>query len=923
MIHTRQPTAVTSAPPCVFAFDPDTGRLVSYNDSAATLLAMLELPEPELATLSAVEKRLARSGRVEAVHEPANSVQPQYELRKVCKRPDGTVLKLSRIWGPGANTILIIEDCTLLVQSERRMRLAQILIDRMARAEGLNEAIARLLRGIGLYTGWPYAEAWIVRDGVFTLGGRFRSQGSAWPEKPVCPGSFSTPDLETTSTSLLLKAYATRTIQSGAGGFDTGLREMDMEGLASERERRSFTAVPLVTDGVCVAVLLFGFAQERDADTLIFDVLDGISDRLAISLKAKLHMNDTEVVKRQLAELLAAAGDAIITIDDDQKIRLFNRAAEELFGYAASEVLDRPLDMLLPEGMRNGHRKKVEQFSAGGSRSRFMGGRPEICGRRKDGSEFPAEATVAKVSIGERNGYTAIVRDLTALRNAQRELETSEVRMLQLVSAMPFGLAMCNAATSEIIFANDAFQKLMNGDSGVLTGRKATDFIMKIGADAGAGRAWWECLPPGHDLKIRTVDGATRATVSSIVPLTGTQENLVIWGCYDNTEGRRAFERLRHSEKMLNEAQRLAQVGNWELDVQSGEYSWSDEMCRILQMKPRSHRTGLSDMLEQVHDADRIRVEQAFSHAMNGDGRYSVDHRIVLEDGTEKSVHQEGVIEFHGPGLPARLLGTMQDVTEIKRIEKELKIASEEARAANQAKSRFLANMSHELRTPLNAIIGFSEMMSSPDLMPFDEARFREYAGDITESGRHLLMIVNDILDLSRIEAGNATLDEEDIDVAELLQGCLRMVEGKADREGIDLRDRIAPGLPALYADARICRQAVINLLTNAVKFTPSNGRVTLEAECTPEGALEIAVRDTGIGIASEDIERVLQPFMQVESQHSRQFGGVGLGLSLTREFARLQGAKLSIDSEPGKGTRVSIRFPASRSIGWLKAVNE
>ncbi len=926
MIHTRQPTAVTSAPPCVFAFDPDTGRLVSYNDSAATLLAMLELPEPELATLSAVEKRLARSGRVEAVHEPANSVQPQYELRKVCKRPDGTVLKLSRIWGPGANTILIIEDCTLLVQSERRMRLAQILIDRMARAENLTEAISGLLRGISLYTGWSYAEAWIVRDGAFTLGGRFCSQGSARPEEAEGLEPLSTLDPETASRGLLGKAYATGTIQAGARLFDTGPRDMDQKGQAFEPAHRGFAAVPLVTDGVCVAILLFSVEQERDADTLIFDVLDAISDRLATSLKAKLHMNDTEVVKRQLAELLAAAGDAIITIDEDQKICLFNRAAEELFGYPASEVMDRPLDMLLPEGMRSGHRKKVEQFSAGGSRSRFMGGRPEICGRRKDGSEFPAEATVAKVSIGERKGYTAIVRDLTALRNVQRELETSEVRMLQLVSAMPFGLAMCNGGTSEIIFANDAFQELMNSNPGMLIGRMATDFIVNpetdTGTDRGAARAWWECLPPGHDLKVRTLDGKPRATVSSIVPLTGTQENLVIWGCYDNTEGRRAFERLQHSEKMLNEAQRLAQVGNWELDVQSGEYSWSEEMCRILQKKPRSRRTGLSDMLEQVHDADRVRVEQAFSLAMNGDGRYSVDHRIMLEDGTEKSVHQEGVIEFCGPGIPARLLGTMQDVTEIKRIEKELKLASEEARAASQAKSRFLANMSHELRTPLNAIIGFSEMMSSPELMPFDEEKFREYSGDITESGRHLLMIVNDILDLTRIEAGNATLEEEDIDVAEMLKGCLRMVEGRAGREGIDLREKIAPGLPALYADARICRQAVINLLTNAVKFTPSSGQVTLEAECALDGAVEIAVRDTGIGIASEDIERVLQPFAQVESQHSRQFGGVGLGLSLTREFARLQGADLSIDSEPAKGTRVSIRFPAARSIGWMKAAN-
>ena len=921
MIHTRQPNAVTSAPPSVFAFDPDTGRLVSHNDSAAILLAMLELPEPEQVTLSAVERRLAQSGHVEPVSGPVESDQPQYELRKVCRRPDGTVLKLSRIWGPGANTILIIEDCTLPVQSERRMRLAQILIDRMARAGNLNEAVTALLRGIGLYTGWPYAEAWLVRDGAFSLGGRYRSRKMPTPRSADSLCDTISLDPQMTCTGLLGKAYDTGTIQSASDMFETTLRGCLSETDAPSAEFHGFTAVPLVTDGICVAILLFGVEEQRDADTLIFDVLDGISDRLAISLKAKLHMNDTEVVKQQLSELLATAGDAIITIDEEQRICLFNRAAEELFGYSAMEVLDQPLDMLLPESAREGHRKKIKHFSSGENASRFMGGRPEICGRRKDGSEFPAEATVAKVSIGERKGYTAIVRDLTALRRVQRELETSEVRMLQLVSSMPFGLAMCHRTTGEILFANEAFANLMESDATSLTGLRVTDF-MAI-ADRDEEFAWHESVAPDRDLKVKTMGGAIRSTVSAIVPLSEAEDGLLVWGCYDNTEGHRAFEQLRHSEQLLKEAQRLARIGNWELDVQSGDNYWSEEVCRILEMMPRSGGTGLADLLARVHEADRVRVEKAFFLAMNGDGRYSVDHRVGLRDGTERIVHQEGVIEFGGPGLPSRLLGTVQDVTEIKRIEEELKVARDEAQAANQAKSRFLANMSHELRTPLNAIIGFSEMMSSPALMQFDEGKFREYAGDITDSGQHLLMIVNDILDLSRVEAGNVTLEEEEIDVPEMLHSCLRMLEDRAREKEIELKEAIAGGVPDLYADARLCRQAVINLLTNAVKFTPSGGVVTLEANCTSGGALEIGVRDTGIGIAAEDIERVTEPFAQVESQLSRQFGGVGLGLSLTREFARLQGGDLTIESELGKGTFARLRFPVSRSIEKLKAANE
>jgi signal transduction histidine kinase len=235
------------------------------------------------------------------------------------------------------------------------------------------------------------------------------------------------------------------------------------------------------------------------------------------------------------------------------------------------------------------------------------------------------------------------------------------------------------------------------------------------------------------------------------------------------------------------------------------------------------------------------------------------------------------------------------------------------AEAANRAKTEFLANMSHELRTPLNAIIGFSQLMMDRH-QATDPNRVGAYAKDINSAGMHLLAEVNRILDLAKIEAGRAELEEEWFDPAEAAEIPVTFVRPQAEGAGLTLAVAMPATLPQLYADKQYFKQILINLLSNAVKFTPRGGGVTLAAEIARDGWLAVSVADTGIGIAEEDVWKALVPFAQVSSDLSRKYEGTGLGLPLSKGFVEMHGGTLKIESEPRRGTKVTVRFPPDRT---------
>jgi signal transduction histidine kinase len=260
-------------------------------------------------------------------------------------------------------------------------------------------------------------------------------------------------------------------------------------------------------------------------------------------------------------------------------------------------------------------------------------------------------------------------------------------------------------------------------------------------------------------------------------------------------------------------------------------------------------------------------------------------------------------------------------VSELEETKLRLEAASHDlaqaltvAAAANKAKSDFMAAMSHELRTPLNAVIGFSEMLSGEIYGPLGHARYKEYSEDIRNSGVHLLALINDLLDLSRLDAGQLEISDEDVDLAEVVAESLRIVRPRAQAAGIRLFEAIEEPALAVRGDRRRIRQVVINLLANAVKFTPNNGMVRVTIRRAGEKPV-IVVTDTGIGIAKDDIPKAFEPFHQVDSSRSRRYEGAGLGLPLSRQLMELHGGRLEMESTLNVGTTVTMVFPRERVV--------
>ena len=262
-----------------------------------------------------------------------------------------------------------------------------------------------------------------------------------------------------------------------------------------------------------------------------------------------------------------------------------------------------------------------------------------------------------------------------------------------------------------------------------------------------------------------------------------------------------------------------------------------------------------------------------------------------------------------------KFCAVLRDITQWKNAEEELVAAKRAAELANQQKSDFLAKISHEIRTPLNAIIGFSEVMIEERFGPIGNERYRDYLRDIHVSGAHLMSLINDLLDLSKIEAGKLDLAFESVAVNAAIQECVALMQPQANRQRIIIRTSLSAAVPNVVADPRSLRQILLNLLSNAVKFTGAGGQVIVSTALEDRGEVVIRVRDTGIGMSEKDIETALKPFRQLATTNRERGEGTGLGLPLTKALVEANRATFSIDSAVDQGTLVRITFPTTRVL--------
>ncbi len=505
------------------------------------------------------------------------------------------------------------------------------------------------------------------------------------------------------------------------------------------------------------------------------------------------HMETTlRTTQRRLAGILDIAAEAIVSIDENQSIVLFNKGAEQTFGYMAEEVLGQPIDLLLPPRIRGRHRGLIDRFAEGTDISRYMFDREEVWACRKDGSDFPARVSISRLDIDNETVFTAILRDISAFKETEAELESERTLLRTLMAAWP-----------EMVYAKDKESRFLTANA-------------KTATQMGAG----------------------------------SPEEMIGKTDFD-------FHPPHVSAEFFASEQQLMESGQ--------------------------------AMLEQ---------EQHF-RGPDGETLWLSTTKVPVIKG----------------GQVVGLVGINRDVTERKQMEGGLLAAKEQAEIANRAKSEFLANMSHELRTPLNAIIGFSEIIARQTMGPIGNSQYCDYGRDICEAGRHLLDLINDILDLSKIESSVDELHEDEIDVEVTLRAVMRMLRERADQAGLELTADIQDGLPGLYADERKLKQILVNLLSNAIKFTESGGKVTIKVWCRHEGGYAFRVADTGIGITPQDVPKAMSLFGQIDGRLARKHEGTGLGLPLTKSLVERHGGSLELQSEVDVGTTVTVRFPAARIV--------
>jgi PAS domain S-box-containing protein len=477
---------------------------------------------------------------------------------------------------------------------------------------------------------------------------------------------------------------------------------------------------------------------------------------------------------------------------------------------------------------------------------------------------------------------------------------------------MPDNVADPNSPL-RVAYVNPAMTRITGFSASELTGQLPASLCAN-GDELAALQQLKRDEPLRRELLWRRKDGSLFwvGINAAAVDATGQGGRQVVAILRDMTRRRGLEQALREREQTFHLMFSRAPVPMMLLDIKAQRYVEVNEAA--ISAFGYSREQFLAMSAEAIRSPDELpRYKAVMRTPVPESGRRGL-WRYVKADGSEVVV-DVSVHPFRFQGRAMAICVTV-DVTEQKRIEEQISRARDAAEAISRAKSDLLANMSHELRTPLNAIIGFSQIMRDELFGPLGVPRYAAYVGDILESAHHLLSIINDILDLAKIEANSLQLKEREIDPQDVVQSALRLVRPRAEEAGIQLEFiHNAPGI-VLFADETALKRALVNLLANAIKFSENATGVTVECRRNTDGGMSLAVIDRGIGMAPEDIPVALTPFQQVDIGLRRKYEGTGLGLPIAKQLIALHGGTLAIESARGSGTTVTITLPASRVVG-------
>jgi PAS domain S-box-containing protein len=374
---------------------------------------------------------------------------------------------------------------------------------------------------------------------------------------------------------------------------------------------------------------------------------------------------------------------------------------------------------------------------------------------------------------------------------------------------------------------------------------------------------------------------------------------------------------IEFTRKRLDLAVKAGGIGIWEVNLKENKLFWDKRMHDIYDTDPAEFNNSLDTWWENIHVEDLEQTQTRFADALQKTGIFSDEHRIVRSDGSLRYTSVDGLVLSDAEYTPERVIGVNVDITMHKQAEEALRLANAEMERALRIKNEFLSTMSHELRTPLNAILGISESLEEQISGKLNEKQIK-YVHTINESGRHLLELINDILDLSKIEAGKLEIEPQPISVEKLCSSSLRMIKELALKKSLSISFKLDENVKMILGDERRLKQSLVNLLGNAVKFTPQGKKIGLEVNGSAKtNEVTFTVWDEGIGITEEDIQRLFKPFVQVNASLTREYSGTGLGLALVAQMVRLHGGQIKLTSELKVGSRFTVTLP------WLPTEQE